>query len=485
MSRTATNIRAVLIQTLVAAVSQFLVYRFLYSFAGASQLGAWSVILAITGFASIANFGIGGGVIKLVAEANHRLDRQGVQGIVSSALYFAVISNIVLFLVLRYGGGIYLKYILGAAYTPEVRLVLNISLLAVLILGIGNALLSVLDGMNFFSKRALISSVAYVIYTIVAYYLVKTKLLTGMAYAGLVQAVVLSILVIVYLKHKRIIRISGLLRFNRSGFAQVSRFGLSLQSIGLIMLLFDPITKYFITTSAGLTTVAYYEMANKLVLQVRNLVVSANQVIVPKIAPFTGSAEAGHVIRDFFTGNTFAVIIIGSGLVFSSVAMSYLWLGEMQPLFIQALIICTIGWVFNMLTVPQYFYFMGLGKLRYLLLQHIILSVVNTATFLMLPADATGYWLYFVPAIALTISSVYLMVVFIRDSGLGFLQLWNKDELWMIILAMASFFLYFVSIQLGSLIISLVISLVFTAVLIRRLIANNVTSQLKALLAKR
>jgi O-antigen/teichoic acid export membrane protein len=49
-------------------------------------------------------------------------------------------------------------------------------------------------------------------------------------------------------------------------------------------MLYDPITKALLTKFGGLSLVGYYEMANKLIYQIRSLKVSANQILVPAFA---------------------------------------------------------------------------------------------------------------------------------------------------------------------------------------------------------
>ena len=61
-------------------------------------------------------------------------------------------------------------------------------------------------------------------------------------------------------------------------------YGLNIQMISVSQMLYDPITKGLLVKFGGLDLAGYYEMANRMVIQLRGLIVSAVQVLVPTIA---------------------------------------------------------------------------------------------------------------------------------------------------------------------------------------------------------
>lgn len=61
-------------------------------------------------------------------------------------------------------------------------------------------------------------------------------------------------------------------------------YGANLQLVSVSQLLCDPVTKVLLIKFGGLAMTGVYEMANRMVLQFRALLVEGNRSIVPSIA---------------------------------------------------------------------------------------------------------------------------------------------------------------------------------------------------------
>src|SRR5262249_25574975 len=85
--------------------------------------------------------------------------------------------------------------------------------------------------------------------------------------------------------------------WNRSLAVEMATYSLNVQVGSAAQLLFEPVTKILMTQFGGLEAVGLFEMANRLVLQVRRLPLSAGEVLVPVVAGLeTGSTKRMTVI---------------------------------------------------------------------------------------------------------------------------------------------------------------------------------------------
>ncbi len=89
---------------------------------------------------------------------------------------------------------------------------------------------------------------------------------------------------------------------------------------------FEPVTKAFLSKFGGLAMVGYYEMASRLVSQLRGLIVSANQVIIPVVAE--AKERNDNSVKPLYI-KTFSIILfinilLTSGIIIVAPIISYL-----------------------------------------------------------------------------------------------------------------------------------------------------------------
>jgi len=125
--------------------------------------------------------------------------------------------------------------------------------------------------------------------------------------------------------------------------------------------------------------VGYYEMANKMVQQLRALIVSANQVLIPAFANL--QERLPEKIKDVYLTSyqllfyialpMYSLIIIGTPII------SEIWIGQYERIFILFTTLLAIGWFLNTLNVPAYFANLGIGEIRWNVLGHLAIAVIN------------------------------------------------------------------------------------------------------------
>ena len=121
-------------------------------------------------------------------------------------------------------------------------------------------------------------------YLLLAFAFVPGHGLLGLAYAQAIQSA--AILLITWfilrrrMKHLPIVPF----RWSRSLFDELAAYGFHFQLITASQALREPVTKALLTKFGGLALTGFYDLAARCVFTLRELLVQANQVLVPTIS---------------------------------------------------------------------------------------------------------------------------------------------------------------------------------------------------------
>ena len=364
------------VQVIALGGTYFIVYTFLLKNLGSQKLGTWSVVLSTSSVASIANIGLSSSLIKFIA--SYSIERDIVQinkliktSLISIAVFVGFISILLYCL-----GYFLLSLVLPPSELSEARILLPFSLLSLWINSLASIFLSTLDGIHSSSIRSLVYIVSAFIFIILVWQFLPHYGLTSISVIQVIQAFTILILSVTGVKYVFKGFILFPLRWDKETFNQIFKFSSNFQIIGLCQLLYDPVTKFLLSRYGGLSFVGYYEMASRLVVQIRTLIVSANQVIVPSIASSSEKNidKSYPKILNLVIGLAFPVMV--AVMVFTP-SISYYWIGSYEPYFIWALLILTLSWLINILCTPAYFSSIGLGNLRGILFSHVFIAILN------------------------------------------------------------------------------------------------------------
>jgi O-antigen/teichoic acid export membrane protein len=132
--------------------------------------------------------------------------------------------------------------------------------------------------------------------------------------------------------------------------------------------------------------VASFEFAQRMVIQLRALLATAHEALVPAISDLyvrePDRMRAVYVksfrLLLFVLLPTLPLLIAGTPLV------SRLWIGSLDPYFVLFADLLFAGWFLNMLANPAYFANVGTGDLRWNVLGHVVIGVVSGSLGLLL-----------------------------------------------------------------------------------------------------
>jgi len=378
------------LQVLVTGVAFFILYRFLLGTIGIEQLGIWSVVMATTSVANVANLGLSGSVTKFVAKHLAKGDGELVSGVIQTS---AISIGIFIILIM---GILYpiAHWVLGLVIPDEnlaqALYILPYSLLSLSVTVIASVYQSGLDGYQRVDLRSRIMMASVVLNLVLSFMLVPPFGLMGLVWAHLVQVVTVLVASALFLK-----RINPSLpiiptRWNKALFKEMFSYGVNFQVISVSVMLYDPIVKALLTRFGGLAMVGFYEMASRMVLQLRALIVSANQVLVPVIAEM--QEKTPEVIHSLYKDNYRLIFYISLPFYAAIIALAPLiseaWIGHYEPHFVIFTVLLAGSWLLNTLSAPAYFSYLGIGVLKWNTAGHLAIAALNVGL-----GFAGGYFL--------------------------------------------------------------------------------------------
>lgn len=158
--------------------------------------------------------------------------------------------------------------------------------------------------------------------------------------------------------------------------------------------------------------VGYYEMANKMIIQFRALIVSANKVLIPVIADLKeGTAEK---IQSIYLSSYQLIFYLAlplySLIIVSMPIISELWIGHYERIFVLFGALLAIGWFLNTLNAPAHYANLGTGELRWNVISHVIIALLNVVFGFLLGILYDGIGVVFAWIISLSFGSsiIYL-----------------------------------------------------------------------------
>lgn len=417
-------------QVIVVGLVMFALYRFLLRTIGIEKIGIWSLVLATTSVTRLSELGLAASVTKFVAQYYARSESKKVAEIVETAA-LSVSAIVGLALIMLYPGLIVLVYYLvPPSGLNDALLVLPYAMLSLWLNVIACIFYSGMDGVQRADLRSLIIVFGQAVFFGSVYVLVPGHDLQGLAIAQVIQTATILIVSWCSLKTRLATLNAVPMRWSQTIFREMFKYAVNIQINGVAQLLFEPTTKAFLSTFGGLSWVGYYEMANRLVMQVRALLVSANQVVIPVVAAVLeqNPQRLPQIYTRCYQLMVYMSVPIYSLLLITIPEISELWIGRYESLFVTFALILVASWSINTLTVPAYFAYLGLGRLRWNTLSHILTGSLNVLLGFVLGKLFGGVGVLAATVGATLVGSIVPMAAFHAEHRLGVIHLFPKES---------------------------------------------------------
>lgn len=374
------NAASAVIQVSLTAIVYFFLYRYLLKSLGVEQLGVWSLILSFSSIANLANLGLTSGLVKFVAECialdqKEKLGNLIFTSIISMTVLFGILSVVIL-LCAKY----FLLWVVEPRFLSIGLAILPYSLGCLSLNAIAGIFTSVLEG---YQKNYLRNAI-YIFSSILM--LVLTILFTpqfhliGVAMAQLFQAIFVLVSALIFISKVDTYNRLKYWSWSYASFKELFDYGYKFQIVSISQMFYEPTTKFLLSKFGGLAMVGYYEMASRLLSQVRALIVNANQVVVPIVAE-SAMIKTEDYRRDFFV-NTNRIVgnvtfFIFSCLIILTPLISNLWIGFIESNFVFFIFVLSFAWIINILSTPSYFNCLGEGYLTIPIYSHVSIAILN------------------------------------------------------------------------------------------------------------
>jgi O-antigen/teichoic acid export membrane protein len=400
------------VQILVISGVLFILYRFLLNTIGVEQLGIWSLVLATTAVTQIANMGLSESVVKFVAKYVARREKENVSAVIqTAALSVGIFMGFILLIGYPVAKWI-LKLVIPYGSLHYALAILPYALLSLWIMVICGIFQAGLDGYQRIDIRCILLMGGAVFHLLLCFILAPTHGLMGLAYARVIQN--FSILLSSWLLLKRYLPLPPIFpyKWNKDIFKEIIGYGINFQVITITSMFYDPITKALLSKFGGLSFVGYYEMASRMVRQFRDLIVSANRVLVPAIADL--KEKTPEKIQSVYLTSYQLVFYLALPLcslcILSIPIVSELWIGHYERIFVISGILLSVSWCLNTLAAPAFFANLGFGELRWNVASHVVIALLNVGLGFLLGILSDGIGVVVAWAISLALGSSIISV---------------------------------------------------------------------------
>lgn len=357
---------------------------FVLGYLGNEEFGIWALVGVISSYAQLSEFGISESLVKFIAEYQTRNDTLRLNQLINTALVIYLILSSIFCILFILSLPFIVDTILNippdlrdkAAYVFTVGLIL---FFVNLLTGIFSSLVKGFQRMEFSNGITIISLVLTALGTIIVLH--RGYGLIGLIYNN--ACITPIIIVLNVIAAKRLfpeMKLNPFRYFNRETLNVIWRFSWKIQVSNITQLLVFQIDRILLSHYIGLEAVSFYEIANRIAFQGRNLIVS----IFSPMIPAASSLQAQHA-HDVITGlyrrsfKYMSIITIPFSFLIIALAHPFIniWMGsgfETSAFTIQFLMIV---YMTNLLTGPGSFILSGINKPHIGMISSVFAGILN------------------------------------------------------------------------------------------------------------
>lgn len=424
------NVLLTIFQVIASGLVFFLLYKYLFETLGAEKIGLWSLLIGITAVSRIGELGLTGGVVKFISEAatQNKFDR------VSKIIQTVLISIIIIVLVLVFISYIPIQNILIFATKEDemllIKQILPISFISIFLMIIFGVLGGSMNGIMLMGFKNFLLAISHIFYLLLVYKMVPLFGLIGVAYSQCIQYLFLILSTWIILKRE--IKNLPLIpyQWDFQVLKDMFSYAINFQAISIVAMFWEPMIKIMMSYWGGLSSLGFYEMANKLIIQLRSLIVESSKIIVP-ITAKNNSVESDSSTHFIFVENIMKITSFSSFFIFSFLAItipiiSSFWFGFLNFQFIYFAFILLSGYFVTTLSTPIFLVNLGTGHVRQNLYSYIAMASTSVIFGNLLGYFFQGFGVTLAVCFSLICSAFYLCNWYIKNIyDPGFLKLYN------------------------------------------------------------
>ncbi len=408
--------------SIVVGVVSYPVYL---HFVGLKLYGLWSILTVIVSFCTIGNIGIDDALIKYVAGEHRVNNKPNIIKWISTGLNILIFNGLMLFILFMLLKSVIISL---PKLQPNDYVVFNRLYPFIVMLSIATIVIyyinSILKGIERFDVANYILLGSRIIALLVSIFL----LIRGYKLWGLLLSQVIALLFILLTSSYFIVRELGFFysprKSSKEYVTKLIKFGGILTLAKIISLFLEPFVKIIIARFIGLIEVTYFEIADRIIQQLRSILERGINAIMPAISRLSSGGDENdidkrnEIMKRISRWNYLTVTFSFIVLMFACQPILRIWLsGNYHDNVALAFRIILCGYFVNILTVPVYYYLMGIGEVKYCFYNHLIQAVLNSIILILLIAFNVVYFKFVLISysLSLAVSATVLLYFYHRS----------------------------------------------------------------------
>lgn len=362
-------------QAAISAVCLFVIFKILIREVGLVDVGIWTLLLSATIATRALDASGSNALSRFVAQTFGTPRESETRAYIAVVLVQSMGFQAVIVLVLLLAAPAVLPMLFDGENLPLAYELFPYALAATLLSGLAFCLLSAVDGTHRADLRAMMVSSNYIVYCGACAIVVPRYGLIGFAVIHCLQYGLLLLLAYAYLSRRLGCLVCAFAQIEWRMVRETLGYGVRLNAIGVLVMLLEPIMKFSINAVGGPANVTIYELASKLVVQLRSFIASATTPLIPAFAS-TQSSDKDVLESRISKATTY---FWGAGLIVILIAccaaplVSYFVLEELNYLFLGMVSILALGWGVNVHSIPIYLAAQAKGILRWNFVAHLVM----------------------------------------------------------------------------------------------------------------
>ena len=361
-------------------VSSAIVSALAFRQLGPEALGSWALLWSTLNLGLVFQLGLPTLISPLVARYRDESNDDELHRAFSGAHVLTLLLTALWFAICFTFAGRLLD-LASLAHTDEHKWLLYTTMAGVFASQLAAFYGGALDGFGLMSRRAFLTTLGVLTYTLVAILGMRLMGLRGLALAFCLQGIVtmLSMGALVFQRVRRLAH-AELSAFRTADLYDLVLQGGSLQVVGILSAGVEWGSRILVGQLGSLSLVSYFDLALKLVLQLRNVLVAGAQVILVEF----GKRQHANGNSTLYLHSTLIFMALAAP-VFSFLLIAGPWIslvltGSPEPAFINALRWISVGLIPQLICAPAYFALIAQRRMRWVLMTHVLMVGIVLAS---------------------------------------------------------------------------------------------------------
>ena len=402
------------LQIFITGIGLLIVYSFVLRKLGQAELGVWSIITALPTTITAVGTGVSGCILKYVPEYNVGKEVKKINSLFISGFTLNLITSVIIvFLGISFEVKI-LDLLLNTTKYPSAYLsYFEISLMTLVLNVINSIFFSLFDGLQYTYLKNNIIIIGVITLVILVIGITPLLGLKAIFISQMIQSALVFCMMFFYSVKKKFIEFK-LFELSASNIFLFIKEGKKFQTISISLILFEPVTKYYLNKYFNISIVGLYDFVNRIILQFRTLIVGAMQVLIPYV---TDRKSSGELNINLFYPNIFKLASLIGAVLFSLINVAVFFIVENFKFnnggeVILMTLTLSVAYYVNVLSSLGYFVLWGLSRFRHIILSHLLMIFTNYLIYEVVGMHLSEKWSVLPVSLSILVSSIYIYFIF-------------------------------------------------------------------------